>query len=46
VIENPAQPNENWNAEELEIERSSAPYRAYNISDNEPIVLKWSLSGQ
>ncbi len=39
VIDNPAQPNENWDAKDPEIQSSSAPYRIYNIGNNEPVSL-------
>lgn len=39
VIDNPAQPNENWNAKEPTIDSSSAPYRLYNIGNNAPLPL-------
>jgi UDP-glucuronate 4-epimerase len=39
VIDNPAKPNENWDAENPEIQSSSAPYRIYNIGNNEPVSL-------
>ena len=39
VIDNPAQPNENWDAKDPEISSSSAPYRLYNIGNNAPLPL-------
>ena len=39
VIDNPAQSNENWNPENPEIQSSSAPYKIYNIGNNEPVSL-------
>ena len=39
VIDNPAKSNENWNAENPEIQSSSAPYKIYNIGNNEPVSL-------
>jgi len=39
VIDNPAKPNENWDAENSEIQSSSAPYKIYNIGNNEPVSL-------
>ena len=39
VIDNPAQKNENWNAEDPEIQSSSAPYHIYNIGNNAPVDL-------
>jgi len=39
VIDNPATPNKEWNPKEPEIQSSSAPYRIYNIGNNEPVSL-------
>ena len=39
VIDNPAQPNKEWNAKDPEISSSSAPYRLYNIGNNAPLPL-------
>jgi UDP-glucuronate 4-epimerase len=39
VVDNPAQPNENWDAKDPEISSSSAPYRLYNIGNNAPLPL-------
>ena len=39
VIDNPAEPNENWNPKDPEISSSSAPYRLYNIGNNAPLPL-------
>ncbi len=39
VIDNPAQPNENWDPRDPEISTSSAPYRLYNIGNNAPLPL-------
>jgi UDP-glucuronate 4-epimerase len=39
VIDNPATINEDWDAENPEIQSSSAPYRIYNIGNNEPVSL-------
>ncbi len=39
VIDNPAQPNKDWNPKEPDISSSSAPYRLYNIGNNAPISL-------
>jgi len=39
VIDNPAQENQGWNAEEPEISSSSAPYKLYNIGNNAPLPL-------
>jgi len=39
VIDNPATPNKNWDAKNPDIQSSSAPYRIYNIGNNEPVSL-------
>jgi len=39
VIDNPAKPNEKWDAKDPEISSSSAPYRLYNIGANTPLPL-------
>lgn len=39
VIDNPATKNEEWDPETPEIQSSSAPYRIYNIGNNEPVSL-------
>jgi UDP-glucuronate 4-epimerase len=39
VIDNPATPNEAWDAENPEIQSSSAPYRLYNIGNSKPVSL-------
>jgi UDP-glucuronate 4-epimerase len=39
VIDNPAKPNEEWDANDPDIPSSSAPYRIYNIGNNEPVSL-------
>ncbi len=39
VIDSPAKKNENWDAENPEIQSSSAPYRIYNIGNNAPVDL-------
>lgn len=39
VIDNPATKNEQWDAEDPEIQSSSAPYRIYNIGNNAPVDL-------
>jgi len=39
VIDNPAKANKEWNPEQPEIQSSSAPYRIYNIGNNEPVSL-------
>ncbi len=39
VIDNPAEKNTKWNAEDPEIQSSSAPYHIYNIGNNAPVDL-------
>jgi len=39
VIDNPAKPNEKWDGNNPEIQSSSAPYRIYNIGNNQPVAL-------
>ena len=39
VIDNPAQSNSYWNANEPDPSSSSAPYRVYNIGNNAPVNL-------
>ncbi len=39
VIDNPAQADVNWNAKEPFADSSSAPYRIYNIGNNQPVSL-------
>ena len=39
IIDNPAKPNAEWDAENPEIQSSSAPYKIYNIGNNEPVSL-------
>ncbi len=39
VIDNPATSNKEWDAKNPEIQSSSAPYRIYNIGNNEPVSL-------
>jgi len=39
VIDNPADSNEYWNAQEPEISSSSAPYKLYNIGNSKPLSL-------
>ena len=39
VLDNPAQPNKKWNAEDPEIDSSSAPYRLYNIGNSTQLAL-------
>ncbi len=39
VIDNPAKPNEHWDAKDPDISSSSAPYKLYNIGNNSPLPL-------
>ena len=39
VIDNPATSNREWDAKNPEIQSSSAPYRIYNIGNNDPVSL-------
>jgi len=39
VIDNPATPNSEWDAQEPMPDSSSAPYRVYNIGNNAPVSL-------
>ncbi len=39
VIDNPATPNEEWDAKNPEISSSSSPYKLYNIGNNAPLPL-------
>ena len=39
VIDNPATPNNEWDAQEPMPDSSSAPYRVYNIGNNAPVSL-------
>jgi UDP-glucuronate 4-epimerase len=39
VIDNPAAPNPAWQAKNPTPESSSAPYRVYNIGNNQPVSL-------
>ena len=39
VIDNPAKPNNDWDAKNPEISSSSAPYKLYNIGNNKPVSL-------
>lgn len=39
VIDNPATPNEKWDAKNPEISSSSSPYKLYNIGANAPLPL-------
>ena len=39
VMNNPPQPDKNWKAESADIASSSAPYRIFNIGNNQPVKL-------
>jgi UDP-glucuronate 4-epimerase len=39
VIDNPAKPNEKWDAYDPDISSSIAPYKLYNIGNNAPLSL-------
>ena len=39
VIENPAKKDENWDGKIGQVSRSSAPYKVYNIGNNNPVKL-------
>jgi len=39
VLDNPAQPNPNWNGDEPDNASSAAPWRLYNIGNNQPVEL-------
>jgi UDP-glucuronate 4-epimerase len=39
VMKNPPQPDKNWRAESTDIASSSAPYKIYNIGNNQPVKL-------
>ncbi len=39
VIDNPAEPNPNWDSQNPSPESSSAPYKIYNIGNNQPVSL-------
>ncbi len=39
VIDNPAQPNKDWDSNDPDISTSSASYRLYNIGNNAPVAL-------
>lgn len=39
VLDKPAQPNPNWNSNNPDPATSSAPYRVYNIGNNNPVEL-------
>ena len=39
VLDNPAQPNPNWSGDEPDNASSAAPWRLYNIGNNQPVEL-------
>ena len=39
VIDNPAQSDDNWNGIDGQVSTSSAPYKVYNIGNNNPVKL-------
>jgi len=39
VLDNPARPNPNWNGDEPDNASSAAPWRLYNIGNNQPVEL-------
>ena len=39
MLDRPASPNENWDSNNPDPGTSSAPYRVYNISNNNPVEL-------
>jgi UDP-glucuronate 4-epimerase len=39
VVNNPPGPDKNWKAESADIASSSAPYKIYNIGNNQPVKL-------
>lgn len=39
VLDNPANPNPDWNPQNPTPESSSAPYKIYNIGNNQPVSL-------
>jgi len=39
VIDNPAQKDKNWNGVDGKVSTSSAPYKIYNIGNNNPVKL-------
>ena len=45
VIDNPATSDENWDASNPDPSSSSAPYRVYNIGNNEPVKLMDFIEG-
>jgi UDP-glucuronate 4-epimerase len=40
VLDKPAEPNPDWNGEHPDSATSSAPWRVYNIGNNQPVELK------
>ncbi len=45
VIDNPATTDENWNAQNPDPSSSKAPYKVYNIGNNEPVKLMDFIQG-
>ncbi len=45
VIDNPAKSDENWDATNPDTSASSAPYKVYNIGNNEPVKLMDFIQG-
>jgi UDP-glucuronate 4-epimerase len=39
AVDHPAQPDPHWNGDDPDPATSSAPYRVYNIGNNEPVLL-------
>ncbi len=39
TVDRPAKPNKNWNSDQPDAASSSAPYRIYNIGNNNPVDL-------
>jgi len=39
VIDHPAEPNKNWSGEKPDPATSNAPYKLYNIGNNQPVLL-------
>ncbi len=39
IMEKPAEPDKNWDAKNPDPSRSTAPYRIYNIGNNQPVEL-------
>ncbi|MFK8075895.1 MAG: NAD-dependent epimerase [Granulosicoccus sp.] len=44
TLDNPAKPNSEWNSDSPDPATSSAPYRIYNIGNNQPIDLEHYIS--